>query len=106
MFCIDCFGVAPGPIVCAFVNMLSHENFSPVPSLDEQIAAIESLIEGMREAFTELNEEKQEKVTDPDALREIECLEATRSALRRLKAAPSSAAGKKVREQDNPFSNN
>ena len=49
--------------------------------MEEQIAVIDSMLEGFRHSFTHVAGEHEGQITDVDVLREIECLEATRRIL-------------------------
>ena len=70
-----------------------NRNLYSAPGLDEQVGVIQSMIDGLRVAFTQLNDNGSGELTDPDALREIECLEATRQMLLLAKATSSSTSG-------------
>ena len=75
------------------------------PSLDEQIAVVQSMIDGVRVAFTQLTGKDSGEITDADALHEIKCLEATRQALLWLRSAPSPIFDKPPMQGDS-FSKN
>lgn len=62
------------------------------PDLDEQIATITSNIASLRNAFTLCDGEQKGQIAEPEVLREIQCLEATRRVLTWAKYHPAAAA--------------
>jgi hypothetical protein len=59
-------------------------NVTNPPSIHDQIAAVEECIEVFRRSFTHAFGEHDGGITDPDAIKEIKCLEAALQTLRRV----------------------
>ena len=58
-----------------------NPNFPTSPTVDEQIAVVQSMIDGVRFALTSLSGNVPGELTAPAAIHEIECLEAARKLL-------------------------